>query len=149
VSFSPDPAFPIFDFDSWDGYNVEQAQVVDALGSLPRNGVVVTGDIHSSWATDLVRSEDSGDERPVATELVGTSITSNFPFPDILDAAVQHQPVVQYADAHAHGYVRCDLTPAELQVDFRYVSGTDTPDATVRTGASFVVEDGRPGPQPR
>ena len=149
ASFSPDPGFPIFDFDSWDGYNVEQAQVVDALGSLPRNGVVVTGDIHSSWATDLVRSEGSGDARPVATELVGTSITSNFPFPDILDAAVQHQPAIHYADAHAHGYVRCELTPAELQVDFRYVSGTDTPDATVRTGASFVVEDGRPGPQPR
>ena len=56
---------------------------------------------------------------------------------------------MKYADAHSRGYVRCRLTPAELRADFRYVSGVDTPDATVRTGASFVVEDRRPGVRPR
>jgi alkaline phosphatase D len=149
VSFSPDPANPVFDLDSWGGYTVEQAQVIEALGALPRNGVVVTGDIHASMAADLVPPGDGADGRPVATELVGTSITSSFPLADVLDAAVPHQPAIRYADAHSRGYIRCELTPAELAADYRYVSTVDTPDATVRTGASFVVEDGRPGPRPR
>jgi alkaline phosphatase D len=149
VNFSPDSANPILDFDGWDGYKIEQAEVIEALGSLPRNGVVVTGDIHSSWATDLVAENAPGTTpRPVATELVGTSITSTFPLPNVLDAAVKNQPAIRYVDGHAHGYVRCELTREALHTDFRYVAAIDTPEATITTGASFVVEDRRPGPRP-
>ena len=46
-----------------------------------------------------------------------------------------------------NGYVVVDVTPARMQADFRYVSAVDDPDATIATGASFVVEDRDPGGQ--
>jgi alkaline phosphatase D len=148
MSFSPDLANPIFNLDQWDGYRAERNQVVNALGELPRNGVVLTGDIHSSWVHDLVAdgAAASGESTSVsATELVGTSITSSFPLPDVIDFAAEGRPTIKYADGRHHGYVRCELTLDRLRVDFRYVSGIDTPDATIATGASFVVDDRRPG----
>jgi alkaline phosphatase D len=148
VSFSPDPTFPIVNFDQWDGYRHERAVVTRALGTLPRNGIVVSGDIHSSWVNDLVvdpKRPGGSKPRTVATELVGTSITSSFPFPDVVDAAVRDQPTIKYADAHGHGYVRCELTRRALRADFRYVSRIDAPEATIATGASFVVRDAAPG----
>ena len=45
------------------------------------------------------------------------------------------------------GYVRCTVTPALLTSDFRTVSFVSQPGAPVRTQASFVVENGRPGAQ--
>ncbi len=111
---------------------------------------MVTGDIHSSWVNDLVIDESAAggaSPRTVGTELVGTSITSSFPFPGIIDAAVPTQPTIKYGDGHSHGYVRCDLTPHALHADFRYVSSIAEPTASIETGASFVVEAGHPGGQ--
>jgi alkaline phosphatase D len=150
VNFSPDPANPIVDFDQWDGYRVERGEVLKAFSRFSRNPVVVTGDIHSSWVNDLVIDESaSGGARPrtVGTELVGTSITSSFPLPGVLDAIVPTQPAIKYADAHSHGYVRCELTHDALHADFRYVSSIVEPTASVQTGASFVVEADHPGGQ--
>ncbi|MEX2255178.1 MAG: alkaline phosphatase D family protein [Acidimicrobiia bacterium] len=148
VSFSPDPALPVLNLDQWDGYEVERQKVLKALTQAPRNGVVITGDIHSSWVNDLVTdvSDETGAApRTVATELVGTSITSNFPFADVIDAAVPTQPTIKYGDGRHHGYVRCDLTRNQLRADFRYVSSIETPDVSVETGASFVIGDRKPG----
>jgi alkaline phosphatase D len=147
TSFSPDLANPIHNLDQWDGYQHDRDEVLAALGSKPRNGVVVTGDIHSSWVNDLVPEPGDGTGRPVATELVGTSITSTFPFAEVLEIAAGAQPHIKYVDGREHGYVVLDATPKDLRADFRYVSAIDDPDATIRTGASFAVEDRRPGAQ--
>jgi alkaline phosphatase D len=42
--------------DQWDGYQADQAELISHLAAQPRNrgdAVVLTGDIHSSWAMDL------------------------------------------------------------------------------------------------
>ena len=149
VNFSADPANPIVNFDQWDGYRVERGEVLKAFSRFSRNPVVVTGDIHSSWVNDLVIDDSAGGaaQRKVGTELVGTSITSSFPLPDVLDAIVPTQPSIKYADAHSHGYVRCELTRDALHADFRYVSSIADPTASIETGASFVIEAGHPGGQ--
>jgi hypothetical protein len=41
--------------------------------------------------------------------------------------------------------VRCHLTRDALRAEFRDVSSVDTPDATIETAATFVVEDQQPG----
>lgn len=150
VSFSPDLTNPIYNLDQWDGYRAERQEVLTALAQLPRNGVVITGDIHSSWANDLESEVADGsgtDRRPVATEFVGTSITSSFPLAEILEMAAAAQPHVQYVDGSDHGYVVLDTTRDAMRADFRYVSAVDDPNATITTGASFAVEDRNPGAQ--
>jgi alkaline phosphatase D len=150
ISFSPDPTNPIVNFDQWDGYKHERQLVTKALGELPRNGIVLTGDIHSSWVNDLVADPtqlEGAAPQVVATELVGTSITSSFPFPDVIDAAIVNQPTIRYADGHSHGYVRCAVSRDALHADYRYVSTIAAPEATISTDASFVVRDRHPGAQ--
>ncbi len=118
---------------------------------LAPNPVVITGDIHSSWVHDLVAetSDASGtDDRVVATELVGTSITSRFALEELVRGAVASQPTIKYFEGTKHGYVRAELDRDRLRADFRYVSGIDAPTATIETGASFVVEAGVPGAVP-
>lgn len=150
TSFSPDLTNPIFNLDQWDGYRVEQRAVRDALARGPRNAVVLTGDIHSSWVNDILdASADAGDSsaRPVATEIVGTSITSRFPLAEVLEIAAAAQPTIKYVDGRNHGYVVLDVARDALRADFRYVSDVADPDATLETAVSFVVEDRNPGGQ--
>ena len=51
------------------------------------------------------------------------------------------------ADSRYRGYVRVEVTPRRLQVDLRAMESVQTRDAACSTLASFVVEDGKPGPQ--
>ena len=63
--------------DVWDGYPNERQELLDLLSQAQvPNPVVITGDIHSNWVADI--KADFDDEIPptVATEFVGTSITS-------------------------------------------------------------------------
>ncbi len=142
VNFTGDPSNPIVDLDDWDAYRVERGELLKALAELPRNGAVITGDIHASWVHDL-----QADDRTVATELVGTSVTSSFPLHDFVQNAVTSQPTVRYFDGSRHGYVVNEITPKELRADFVYVTSIETPDTPSEIGASFVIEDRRPGAQ--
>jgi alkaline phosphatase D len=45
------------------------------------------------------------------------------------------------------GYVRFELAPGALRADFRVVEYVSRPGSPIRTRASFVVENGKPGAQ--
>lgn len=157
VNFLPGGAEGIYNLDQWDGYPAARGRLLRQLASLADNPVVLTGDIHSSWVHDLVAdasgtadaaSAAGSNEQVVATELVGTSITSSFAFESVVRGAVASQPTIKYFEGTKHGYVRAALDRDRFRADFRYVSTISAPTATVGTGASFVVEAGRPGAQP-
>ena len=61
-----------------DGYYAARTRLLQQLASGPANPVVVTGDLHSSQVSDLPPSFDdpSTTAPPVATEFMGTSLTS-------------------------------------------------------------------------
>lgn len=139
-----------YPMDQWSGYEAARVRFMDFLeSSKVPNPVVLTGDVHTSWVCDL-RADFRNTAKPiVATELVGTSITSGGDGVDVTPAAAAYlpdNPHVRFFNAK-RGYVRCDLTPARLQADFRTVEKVTVPGAPVQTKASFVVENGRPGAQ--
>jgi len=109
--------------------------------------VVLTGDIHSNWVND-VRVDDRKSDTPViATEFVGTSITSGgvgTDQPQGLDALLAENPAVRFHNRE-RGYVRCTLTRKAWQSDYVVVDDIRQPSARAFTRASFVVEAGRPG----
>ena len=41
--------------------------------------------------------------------------------------------------------MRCDVTQEECRVEMKLADSISDPDSSVRTFASFVVEDGKPG----
>jgi len=155
VDFNPVPGSVgpagLFNVDQWDGYAAQRRRISDFLASRrPSNPVILTGDIHSSWANDVKLDYDDPASPTVASEFVGTSISSDFPAAFIapVNAALADNPHNRFFDGLYRGYVRCSVTPERWRTDFRAVATVDTPDAPVFTLRSFEVENGVPGVQP-
>ena len=67
----------VFGMDRWDGYVAAQQRLTRLLGTARQsNPVVITGDVHSNWVADLKQDVADPDSPTVASEFVGTSISS-------------------------------------------------------------------------
>jgi alkaline phosphatase D len=137
-----------FSMDQWPGYAHERMALVQFMADRRvANPVVLTGDIHANWVNDL-RVDDRKPETPiVATEFVGTSISSGgngVDRPQNLDALMAENPCVRFHNRQ-RGYVRCTLTPAQWRSDYIVVEDVLQPGGRTFTRASFVVEAGKPG----
>ncbi|MDZ8183297.1 MAG: alkaline phosphatase [Nostoc sp. ChiSLP02] len=147
-NFNSNPGVGVFNVDQWDGYVAARDRLLNFLNQRrPSNPVVISGDIHSSWVHDLKLDFNNPKSPTVGTEFVGTSITSDFPAAFIapVQAALSNNPHTKFFDGAFRGYVRCKLTPHRWQSDYRVVSSIVDLKATVKTLASFVVENGQPG----
>ena len=140
-----------YSMDKWDGYERSRARLLRFLGERkPHNPVTLAGDVHNNWVNDLRLDVDDPASALVATEFVGTSISSTgdgSEMSPLMEAMVSENECVRFANNH-RGYVRFDLSPKELRADFRVVEYVSRPGAPIKTRASFVVEDGRPGAKP-
>ncbi|MDK8265360.1 alkaline phosphatase D [Pseudomonas sp. SORGH_AS199] len=135
--------------DGWDGYPATRERLLAAMAdSRLANPVTLGGDIHSFWVTDLHREPEDERSPVVASEFVGTSITSDGPDYRRFQALLPENPQVRFFDSRERGYLALELTRERLQVDLRTISDRTRPDAGRGTRASFVVEAGRPGAVP-
>jgi alkaline phosphatase D len=83
----------------------------------------------------------------LASEFVGTSISSSGPLYELYRACLPDNPYVRFFESRWRGYLRCVVEPRRWNTDLRVVETVERPGAPVRTLASFVVENGQPGPQ--
>lgn len=118
------PSIP-YNLDAWDGYAVAREQVLGAARALDKNLVVLAGDTHNAWASDLADARGT----PVGVEFATPSVSSPgfeaiFPDenPQVLAGALQQLigPLV-YANTHQRGYLLLTATPDEMQAQWRYV----------------------------
>ena len=141
----------LFNMDAWDGYVAARKRVLSYLQKRrPSNPVVITGDVHSSWVSNLKSDFRDPGSATVGTEFVGTSITSVLPSTavDRIQSARDENPHVRFFDGRPGGYVRCDLNADEWRSRFRLADDTGQRDSAVRNIATFVVENGHPGARP-
>jgi alkaline phosphatase D len=135
--------------DQWPGYTHERMQLVKFLEDRKiANPVVLTGDIHTNWVNNL-RVDDRRAESPVvATEFVGTSISSGSSKPNRreIDTLAAENPCVQFYNAE-RGYVRSTITPNSWTCDFRVVEDVTKPGVPATTRASYIVQAGTAGAQ--
>lgn len=132
--------------DKWDGYPAERQALLDLLAAVDvPNPVVVTGDIHSNWVADLHRDFDDLSSAVVGTELVGTSLSSGGDGRDTGAAGLlANNPHIRFYNGQ-RGYLLATITPERWTTDFRVVPVVTRPGGEVRTRATFVIENGRPG----
>ncbi|MFT4812011.1 MAG: alkaline phosphatase D [Marinoscillum sp.] len=155
--------------DQWDGYPTEREEILDFIETKEiKNTVVLTGDIHSSWASEVYKSSalvTSGLlEEPLAAEFVTTSITSPG-FPPESDALLSRglkvaNPHIKYTELSSRGFILMDVTRERTQAEYYYAadistaeqSGVESDDkiktVEVRNGSSRLFEDGEVS-QPR
>jgi alkaline phosphatase D len=140
-----------YSMDQWPGCAYERMRLVEFLADrrVP-NPVVLTGDIHSNWVNEL-RVDDRKPETPVvATELVGTSISSGgngSREPKNLKTVLAENPCVRFHN-NERGYVRCTVDAGTWLSDYIVVEDVLRPGAAAVKRASFVIESGRPGVAP-
>ena len=136
-----------YSMDQWPGYASERIQLMKFMAErrVP-NPVVLTGDIHSNWANELRIDDRDQDSQKVATEFVGTSISSGGngeDKPSSLDALISKNPFVKFHHRQ-RGYIRCTVTPETWTSDYMVVDQVLKPGGTTSARASFVVEAGDP-----
>jgi len=139
----PDQAFWT---DGWDGYPAARSRLLSFIAQQrPANPLVIGGDVHSYWVCDLKPDFDDPQSPVVATEFCGTSITSQGPPQERVDASRADNPHIKFAHTEKRGYVRLEITPEHCEAHLRSLDNEKKRASTVATLASFVVEHGRPG----
>ena len=132
--------------DGWDGYPVARQRLLEAIAaSRLANPVVIGGDIHSFWATDLKADFKDPRSPTLATEFVGTSITSDPPPHGLIAALLPDNPHVRYFESRHRGYVLVELNRERMLVSFRVISDRRDPKATLSTLKQFAVVNGAAG----
>lgn len=134
----------IINHDQWDGYAAARERLLDFLADRrPSNPVIISGDWHSSFVNDLKADFRDPDSETLATEFVGTSISSGCPWANRVEEALSENPHVRFFDGSNRGYVRCTLDDKLWRTDIRAVDG-----AGAATLSSWVVESGNPAARP-
>jgi len=134
--------------DGWDGYPAARRELLTAIEQRkPANPVVIGGDVHMFYVADLKSDFDNPASPTIASEFVGTSITSQSFAQETVNRLLPDNPHIRLGDSRYRGYVRVEVTPERMSVDLRAMENVTKRDAGCSTLASFVVEDGRPGAQ--
>lgn len=153
--------------DQWDGYQPARDRVYDILkgngsqAAVP-NCVVLTGDIHSSWAADLCQDPNNPDlasggyqaatgAGSHAVEFVGTSVSSpgaNDPTGSTAALLRSINPHFKYINLTQRGYMLVDLTRQRCQGEWWFVDTVAAPSNVQVFGTAFQTLDGSNRLQP-
>ena len=137
----------VLNSDQWDGYGAERERLFSFIEENEIDNVVVlTGDIHTSWAMDLPLA--SATYQPwtgansLGVEFVTTSITSpGFPVGFFTGFIKRNNKHMKYIDLVKHGYSILDLTDERAQNDFYYTANPKSLNDFSVYRASFFTED--------
>jgi alkaline phosphatase D len=119
------PAIP-YNLDAWDGYAAERERVLGLMRTLDRNLVVLAGDTHNAWASDL--ADFAGNAVGVEFATPGVSspgLEAFFPFENPLAVAAGLTQIIgplQYADTAQRGFMVVTATHTECSAQWFYVS---------------------------
>ncbi|QDE32703.1 alkaline phosphatase D family protein [Shewanella polaris] len=120
------PSIP-YNLDAWDGYAYEREVIYATAKSLNQNLVVIAGDTHNAWASDL--TDIDGDV--VGVEFATSSVSSpgleyylglaDDEMPATEAAIVSLISDLKYANLKDRGYLLLTFTQDEVRSDWQYV----------------------------
>jgi len=120
--------------DSWDGYRWERSKLLNFIKDNINNVVVLTGDIHTTWANDLPADHDNYNESTGAgsacVEFITPALTSKafdyFATYGLAAPVVKlSNPWVKYVDIEKKGYIVIDITKTRTQSDIYFINKID------------------------
>jgi len=135
--------------DGWDGYPAARRRLFDALlSSRASNPLVLGGDVHTFYASELradFNRPASRDNPPIATEFVGTSVTSSSRPQERTAQYLAMNPHIKYGRSDRRGYMLMEVTPRETRTRFMGLDEVRDPQTAQRELAAFRVADGKAG----
>jgi alkaline phosphatase D len=126
--------------DAWDGYGFEREDILNHAAQLQSRLVVLAGDTHNGWASQLT----TDDGTPVGVEFACPSVTSPGAEGTIGEGAatlfgpfaVTLMDDLRYANLVSRGYVALRFSSAEVTSQWRYVTAIDTPEYALDEAAA-------------
>ena len=129
--------------DQWDGYPLERAALAEALARRVGATLVLSGDLHSSWAVEGLRD---GDGRPTAVEIVCPPAATTpagrlLPpgFGSVLAAAMTKAITgVRWVDLDHYGFVVVDIERHAATATWWWVDPEDH--TSVEVGRTWPIQ---------
>jgi alkaline phosphatase D len=140
------PSIP-YNLDAWDGYAVARETVLATAAQLGKNLVVLAGDTHNAWVSDLRLLNGT----PVGVEFATPSVTSpgfetflpnENPVSLAASLAQLIDPLV-WCDTARRGFLQLTVTPAACRADFVFVSNVLERSYTASAGSAWQVLAGQ------
>ena len=130
----------------WGGYPAAREKVLAAAKAADRNLVVLAGDSHNAFASNLRDAAGAA----VGVEYATPSVTSaglEVKYRDIsrqflADALVKIMPDLKFAETSRRGYVLLTLTPQSARADLIFVSSVLENKFTASVGRSLQTLPG-------
>ncbi|MFH1321004.1 MAG: alkaline phosphatase D family protein [Bacteroidota bacterium] len=150
VMFAPLGLLVYTNKDQWDGYTVERQKILNYINYFNiENTVILTGDIHTSWAND-VPNPTLGTYGPNGAgcgtvEFVTPSVTSpsvDFGAPVGEAAVLAANPHMKYVDLENRGYYILDVNKNRTQADWYFVNTIDDQSYYEYFDEAWYVNDG-------
>jgi alkaline phosphatase D len=133
--------------DQWQGYKARNDLMAFLRDGEISNVVVVTGDVHSSWAMDVTIDDGSYTEETrdaaVAVEFVAPGISAPPGIPPEIAAIFASEPHVRDYENERRGYLILDLQPDKAQSDWFLLDGVGEGEGNESPWASWAVMDGK------
>ncbi|MBK6515094.1 MAG: alkaline phosphatase D family protein [Polyangiaceae bacterium] len=141
------PLQALVNTDQWDGYTPARERFYTVLTATPVNDVIVlTGDIHTSWASDLtpdgVAYDPATGDGSVAVELVVPAISSpglGELFAEVGSEIELDHPRFKLVDLVKRGYVVLDLTPQRAEASYVFFDQVEAEEAEELPPRKVVV----------
>ncbi|CAA0092100.1 Phospholipase D [BD1-7 clade bacterium] len=144
-----------FNGDQWDGYPAARSRLQNHLiDNQIDNFVVLTGDIHSSWASDIATNplllweyNPYNGNGSLGVEFVTPAVTS----PGITDktaATLASAAIntiashIKWLDFYHRGFVLLDINHSRIQAEWHHIESIETVTENTTMNKSFVVNDG-------
>ncbi|MGK2930027.1 MAG: alkaline phosphatase D family protein, partial [Acidimicrobiales bacterium] len=137
------PGNTAWNLDQWDGYTRARRRLLDVLADAP-GPVVLTGDVHSSWVSDLLADFDDDASAPVGVEFVGPGVSSTIPTQlraaaSFVELASGH---IAWSETTRRGWVHHTVTADEWTAEYRLVDDADEPDSGITVETTWTVRAG-------
>ena len=150
------PRLP-YNLDAWDGYPAERDAILNTVKSLGKNLVVLSGDSHNAWLSQV---NTLGGER-VGVEFAGSSVTSSglegfglqalAPFldgsvlvsklgPSAVGAGLGLVDDLRYAETTRRGYLLTTVTAASVRGEYVFVDTVKSRSYTAGVGRTITVD---------
>jgi alkaline phosphatase D len=134
-----------YNLDAWDGYYVEREILYNTLKALNKKVVVLAGDTHNAWSSELY--SQAGDF--VGVELATSSVSSpgiekylNIPVEQLQQFEMAFTTLIDeldYTNLNQRGYLNVSFTATQVQADWIYVDTIKEPQYTVDTKRGHQV----------
>jgi len=131
--------------DQWDGYAAERKRIMDhVMNNNIKNIVVLTGDIHTSWANDIPYNNynSSTGAGSMGVEYVVTSVTSGSSPLGVPQWIIQSQNShMKFIDLSKKGYLILDVNNARIQGEWFFVDKVTAPSTNEAFAEAWYCND--------